>query len=95
MIAWASVTPDPSVSLYAGMTANVEIICGEARNTLLIPVAALRQLTAGEYAVFVVQADGTLKLTPVKVGLQDFTNAEILEGLNAGDTVSTGSVATQ
>jgi hypothetical protein len=34
-------------------------------------------------------------LRPVKVGLKDVTNAEILSGLQAGEVVSTGVVKTQ
>jgi multidrug efflux pump subunit AcrA (membrane-fusion protein) len=95
LIAWASLPSDSSVPLFSGMSADVEIISGEARNVLLVPVAALRELAPGSYAVFVVQPDGQLKLTPVKVGLQDLTNAEIVEGLKAGDVISTGNVVTQ
>lgn len=39
--------------------------------------------------------DGTLILTPVEVGLVDYANAEILNGLSIGDVVSTGNVETK
>ncbi|HRE26937.1 MAG TPA: hypothetical protein PK954_09920, partial [Anaerolineales bacterium] len=68
---------------------------GEARDALLVPVQALRELAPGSYAVFVVEADGQLKLTPVTVGLKDFANAQILTGLQAGDVVSTGTIETK
>ncbi len=77
------------------MSAEVEIIAGEAKNTLLVPAQALRELAAGSYAVFVVQPDGQLKLTPVTIGLRDFANVQILSGLQAGDVVSTGTVETK
>jgi hypothetical protein len=94
--AWASLdTPDGVLTLASGLTAEVEIVAGEARDALLVPVQALRELTPGSYAVFVVQADGELKLTPVTVGLKDFANAEILSGLQAGDVVSTGTIETK
>lgn len=95
LIAWASLPSDSPVPLFSGMSADLEIIAGEARGALLVPVAALRELTPGSYAVFVVQPDGQLKLTPVTVGLQDLTNAEIVEGLEEGDVISTGNVVTQ
>ena len=82
----------PTVSkLPSGMTASVEVISGQANNTPLVPVAALRELSPGNYAVFVVGANDKLTLTPIKVGLMDLTNAQVLSGLQAGDVVSTGS----
>jgi multidrug efflux pump subunit AcrA (membrane-fusion protein) len=77
------------------MTADVEVFAGEAYGVLVAPIAALRELAPGSYAVFVVQPDGQLKATPVKVGLMDYTNAEILSGLQAGEIVSTGNVETR
>lgn len=94
--AWASidVTQHP-VKLLSGLTAEVEIIAGEAKGALLVPVQALRELAPGSYAVFVVKADGQLELRPVTVGLRDFANAQILSGLAKGDVVSTGTVETK
>ena len=77
--------------LPSGMTASVEVISGQADNTLLVPVAALRELSAGNYAVFVVGPNDQLTLTPIKVGLMDLTNAQVLSGLKNGDVVSTGT----
>ncbi len=78
------------VRLLSGMNAEVEIVAGEARNALLVPVQALRELGPDQYAVFVVLPSGELELRPVEVGLQDFVNAAILSGLEAGEMVSTG-----
>ena len=61
-----------------------------ALNAVLAPVQALRELGEGQYAVFVVAADGELELRPVEVGLQDYVNAEIVSGLQPGEVVSTG-----
>jgi len=94
--AWATLDDAQSAAtLISGMSAEVEIIAGEAKNALLVPAQALRELAAGSYAVFVVQPDGQLKLTPVTVGLRDFANVQILSGLQAGDIVSTGTVETK
>ncbi len=94
--AWASVDlAAHPVKLLSGMTAEVEIIAGEAKGALLVPVQALRELAPGSYAVFVVKDDGQLELRPVTVGLRDFANAEILSGLARGDVVSTGTVETE
>ncbi len=94
-VAWVDLDEPDSMTLYAGMGAEVEIIAGEALGTVLVPVQAIRELAPGSYAVFVVGEDGALRLTPVSVGLSDFANAEILAGLKAGDIVSTGVVETR
>lgn len=94
--AWATLdVAQRAATLISGMSAEVEIIAGEAKNALLVPAQALRELSAGSYAVFVVQPDGQLKLTPVTIGLRDFANVQILNGLKAGDIVSTGTVETK
>lgn len=95
VVVWAKLTDKTDTLILSGMTVEVEVIAAEARNVLLVPVQALRELAPGSYAVFVVQADGTLKMTPVTVGLRDYANAEILSGLNVGDVVSTGTVETK
>jgi len=65
-------------------------VAGEARNALLVPVQALRELSEGQYAVFVVGTDGQLEMRMVKVGLKDYVNAEIRSGLQRGEVVSLG-----
>lgn len=93
-VVWGSILEDSSFEILAGMTVDVEIIAGEVEDGLIIPIQALRELTPGSYAVFLVKPDGTLELTPVTVGLRDFANAEITSGLVAGDIVSTGTIET-
>jgi len=77
-------------NLLGGMNAEVEVISAESRDALLAPVQALRELGAGQYAVLVVQPDGEMVLRPVEVGLQNLVYAEIISGLESGETVSTG-----
>jgi RND family efflux transporter MFP subunit len=90
---WASLDlSDRDATLLSGMTADVEVVAAEARNALLIPVEALREMAPGQYVVFVVGVDGELETRPVTVGLADLINAEILTGLELGEVVSTGEV---
>jgi HlyD family secretion protein len=77
--------------VLSGMNADIEVVAGEARNALLVPVEALRELTTDQYAVFVIQPDGQQVLRPVEVGLKDLVNAEIRSGLQEGETISLGS----
>ena len=81
-------------TLPIGLNASVDVIGGRAENALLVPVEALRELSPGEFAVFVME-DGEPKLRFVEVGLMDFTFAEITSGLEAGEVVTTGIVETQ
>jgi RND family efflux transporter MFP subunit len=88
--AWASIDLSPGQTIFGGMNGDVEVISAEARDALLVPVGALRELGAGQYAVFVVQPGGQMALRPVEVGLMDLVNAEILSGLEPGEVVSLG-----
>ena len=94
--AWATLdVSDDQTVLPAGLTAEVKVVAGEAYKTLLVPVQALRELAPGQFAVFVVNESGELKIRPVEVGLRDFANAEILAGLEQGEVISTGTVETE
>lgn len=77
-----------------GMNATVEVIGGQAKNAIIVPVEALRELSPGEYALFVME-NGEPKLRMVEVGIMDFSFAEIISGLEAGEEVTTGIVQTQ
>jgi len=83
-----------SAGLLVGLTASVDIIAGRATNAVLAPVEALRELDTGEYGLFVVE-NGEPVFRAVTVGLQDVTTAEIVSGLQAGETVSTGITQTK
>lgn len=77
-----------------GMNATVEVIGGQAENAIIVPVEALRELSPDEYAVFVME-NGEPKLRMVEVGIMDYSFAEIISGLEAGEEVTTGIVQTQ
>lgn len=86
---WAKLAlPSNEARLLSGMAAQVELIQSESLGALLVPLEALRSLGDGQYAVFVVGADGGMELRPVKVGLQDLVNAEIVDGLQLGEVVA-------
>jgi len=80
-------------TLPSGLNATVEVIGGRAENALLVPVEALREISDGQYVVFVM-VDGVPEMRTVEVGLMDYTYAEILSGLAAGDVVTTGLIET-
>jgi multidrug efflux pump subunit AcrA (membrane-fusion protein) len=92
---YASVdTPSEPTAFLSGMSVGVTVIAQETHNAALVPLEALRELTTGQYSVFVVKDDGTLELRSVQVGLKDLVNAEITSGLTAGEVVSLGTQTT-
>ena len=86
---WGSFDLPPAEALLEGMSAEVEVIAGEAQDTLLIPLQALQRNQDGSYSVEVLQADGSFVDTIVMIGLQDLANVQILSGLQLGDQVNT------
>jgi len=85
---------DAPAGLRSGMTADVTITTASATGVLAIPARAL-QGTTGAYRVRVLAADGTVSVRDVTVGLITSSLAEIKSGLQAGDTVITGTSSSQ
>jgi len=86
---------EAALTLPSGLNASVDIISGKAEGAVLVPLEALKDLGDGEYAVFVVGEDGKPKLRAVEIGLMDITSVEIISGLKAGETITTGIVNTK
>lgn len=77
--------PNPSGELRPGMYAQVRLEVERKPNALLLPVSAVLVEKAGT-SVFTV-ADGKAKKTPVQIGFNDGTKAEILNGIEATQPV--------
>jgi HlyD family secretion protein len=82
------------LNLPTGSTAAVDVIAGQARNAVLVPVEALHETSPDNYALFVLE-NGQPRLHVVQVGIQDSVSAEIKSGLQAGEVVTTGITATR
>lgn len=82
------------ITILKGLNGSVELIQATAENVLLIPIQALHDLGDGTIGVFALNEDGQPRLKIVEVGLIDFTNAEIISGLQRGDLVTTGTIET-
>jgi len=86
--------PNPDEMLRISMTAQVFIVLGEAKQTLIIPSSALGKRSAdGRYTVQVVGADNELTARQIKVGMNNNVNAQVLEGLSAGERVVSAEAA--
>lgn len=74
-------------ALRPGTRLDVHIITAEKQNALIVPErAAFRR--QGQWYIFKVVNNAT-KLTPVTLGLKNDHDAEILDGIAAGDTIIT------
>ncbi len=79
--------------LPLGTTASVDVIGGRAEDAVLIPIEALHK-AGDQYTVFVME-NGEPRLRVVEIGIQDLLYAEVISGIEAGETVTTGIVETQ
>lgn len=86
--------PNPDEMLRISMTAQVFIVLGEAKQTLIIPSSALgKRGEDGRYIVQVVGADNELTERRIEVGMNNNVNAQVLEGLSAGERVVSAEAA--
>ena len=80
---------DQPRSIRRGQSIQMELQLGDNTPALLIPNGSFYQDTGGQW-VFVVSADGdTAVKRDVRLGRRNARYIEVLEGLNAGDTVIT------
>jgi len=77
--------------LKPGMTANVDVVTGEADNVLHVPTAAVRG--SGSSATVTVLQNGKQTSVPVVAGLQGDSSTAILSGLKDNETVVLPSVS--
>jgi len=89
--------PNPDGKLRVSMTAQVFVVLAQAKDALLIPATALSDKAVnGQYTVHVLEGVGReQKVQPrkVRVGLNNRVQAQVLEGLKAGDKVVVGDAA--
>jgi RND family efflux transporter MFP subunit len=74
-----------ALKLKPGMYARIKLILDERKNVLLVSDDALMN-SQGQQQVFVVN-DGIIHRRPVKIGLEESVNNEVIEGLALGDIV--------
>ncbi|WP_253376847.1 efflux RND transporter periplasmic adaptor subunit [unidentified bacterial endosymbiont] len=79
--------PNPENRLRIAMTAQVTLLAGEAQNTLLVPIQAVRRAEGNKQQVQVLAENGTLETRDVKTGLTNSVDIQILKGLKVGENV--------
>ncbi|MCC3144431.1 efflux RND transporter periplasmic adaptor subunit [Halanaerobium sp. Z-7514] len=73
-------------SLRPGMFADVRLLKGEAGDAVVVPIESIMDLTEETPYLYVVE-EGRAVRREVEVGLQTDTQAEIISGLEAGESV--------
>ncbi len=85
--------PNPDGKLRIAMTAQATIVVSSVKDVLAIPSSALGARQAdGRYAVRVKEGEKIVDRT-IRVGLNNRVQAQVLEGLQAGDEVVTSEAA--
>lgn len=78
--------PNPDNRLRIAMTAQVTLLAGEAKNTLLVPIQAVRKVN-GNQQVQVLTRNNKLETRIVKTGITNSVDIQILKGLKAEENV--------
>ena len=83
--------PNSLLILVPGMYAEAYLITEERKNVLAVPVEAVDG--SGDSArVFTVQASGTIRIVPVRLGIETANRIEVRSGeLKEGEAVVVGS----
>jgi len=85
---WVAV-PNRDGKFKVGTSVQVSVSARTVQNALCIPDEALIATKTGDPAVMVIGPDGIANQKPVKAGITDGRDTEILSGLGAGDQVVT------
>jgi RND family efflux transporter MFP subunit len=85
--------PNPTLILVPGMYAEVDLVTQQRKNVLSVPAEAVDG-SGSSTRVYTVQPSGTVRIVPVRLGVETARSAEILSGdLKDGDSVVVGSRA--
>ncbi len=83
-------------ALMPQMTAQVAFVEAAARDAAVVPAAALVPVSGGagdRFTARVLRADGTVETRQVRIGVRNRVMAQVLEGVQVGDRIVTGSAA--
>lgn len=87
--------PNPGFRLKPGMYARISITTNVRKETLVVPANAVVDL-GGRRGVFLANADNTVTFRSVRIGIEEDTQIELLDGVQEGDRiVTTGAAALQ
>lgn len=79
--------PNPDGDLLPGMYVRVVLEQGAQSNALAVPLQAIQRDGGGQAQLYVLKADGTLELRPVRTG-RTLDNRQVIDdGLKAGEEI--------
>ncbi len=81
-------------TIRAGQSYNIRLQLGESSDALLLPKGSFFQSTGGQWIFVVTPEGGEALKRPIRVGKQNSRYYEVLEGLDAGETVITSNYDT-
>ncbi|QDL32786.1 macrolide efflux RND transporter periplasmic adaptor subunit EtsA [Serratia liquefaciens] len=79
--------PNPENRLRIAMTAQVSLLLGEAKNTLLVPIQAVHKNADKKQQVQVLTGDNRVEIREVTTGITNNVDIQILSGLKVGEHV--------
>lgn len=92
--------PNPDDELKINMSAQVYFIQDSAKDAILVPTSAIKESPRGKdgktgpsTTVTVMTASGTTQEKPVEIGIRNRVQAQVLSGLEDGDTVVISNAA--
>ena len=73
-------------ALFPNQFVNAQLLVNTLHDVTTVPVAAIQRGAPGSY-VYLVNADNTVSVRPIKIGPADGPTAEVVSGLSAGERV--------
>lgn len=87
-IYYVDILPDRVPDVFrSGMSANVDIIVRAKDHVLTLPLAAVQTRNGRSFVLKRAAPPDSVRKTPVRIGLQDDNNVEIVSGLSPSDVV--------
>jgi HlyD family secretion protein len=79
---------DVDEKLRPGMTANITIIGEEKEDIVVVPIRSIFRDENEQDIVYKVEYDSISAAVPIRTGINDFQNVEVIEGVEEGDIIS-------
>jgi multidrug efflux system membrane fusion protein len=83
-----AIFPNPDETLYPNQFVNARLLVNTMQDSVQVPVPAVQRGEPGTF-VYLINADNTVSVRPIKVGPVDGNYQAVLSGLNPGDRVVT------
>jgi multidrug efflux system membrane fusion protein len=78
--------PNQARALYPNQFVNIQLLVDTHKDVTTMPTAGIQRGVPGTFA-YVIGADSTVAVRPIKLGITDGDKVEVLSGLNPGDRI--------